>query len=157
MTLALTLVLLFQAPAGLAGRWEMDPYESTDPGPMMEHFGVPRAFKSMATMRFVLNITVGKKSFTMGGEGPMGNRSETFQLDGKTKTRADVFGNKVEFVSAVEDGVIVSRGTVKRNGKNEPVRWERSVDGDVMKMKLTVGEQTLTRVFRRLGAAAPER
>ena len=157
MTLALTLALLFQAPAGLAGRWEMDPYESTDPGPMMEHFGVPRAFKSMATMRFVLNITVGKKSFTMGGGGPMGNRSETFQLDGKTKTRADVFGNKVEFVSAVEDGVIVSRGTVKRNGKNEPVRWERSVDGDVMKMKLTVGEQTLTRVFRRLGAAAPER
>jgi hypothetical protein len=157
LVLALTLALLAQAPAGLAGRWEMDPYESSDPGPMMEHFGVPRAFKSMATMRLVLNVTVDKKSFTLSGEGPLGNRSETFQLDGKTKTKAEVFGNKVEFVSLVENGVIVSRGTVKRNGTKEPVTWERSVEGDVMKMKLTVGERTLTRVFRRLGAVAPER
>jgi hypothetical protein len=157
VTLALALVLLFQAPAGLAGRWEMDPYDSDDPGPMMEHFGVPRAFKVMATMKFVLNVTLGKKSFTLRGEGAMGDRSETFQLDGKTPTKAQVFGNKVEFVSAVENGTIVSRGTVKRDGKKEPVVWERSVDGDVMKMKLTVGERTLTRVFRRIGAMPPER
>lgn len=150
MTLALTLLCLAQAPAQLAGTWEFDAAKSDDPGPMMETLGVPAYLKSLAPKKPQQEIALGEGTITITAQSPKGQRSETLRLDGKTANKAELMGSALEVVTAVEEGAVVSRGTLVVEGAKKPVVLRRKADGGVMTVELTVGEQKLRRVFNRV-------
>ena len=153
MTLALTLLLLAQAPvpAGLTGTWELDPDVSDDPGPMMEALGVPTALKLLAPKRPQQTLEVSNGTLSVTASGPKGKHTEVFTPDGKTTTKAEVMGIAVEFLTTVEGDAVVCRGSLARgDAGKEPMVIRRSVNTDTMTVLTSIGSRQLKRVFRRV-------
>ncbi len=160
MPLLLMLMLFSQTPASVpsseavpstfAGTWELDPRASDDPGPLLDAFGVPKLLRRLAPEKPVQKLAVSEGTLTVTHDGPMGKRAETFSLDGNRPTRGELLGGAFEVVNSLENGTVVSRGSVQVNGRAERLVLRRTVEGAVMTVEVTVGELHVKRVFRRV-------
>ncbi|MDP3231259.1 MAG: hypothetical protein Q8N26_00685 [Myxococcales bacterium] len=138
-------------PAGLwDSRWEIDTSASDDPMPLMRKLGLSFMQLRKLPRPQVQTTSLTAERLSVTAAGLDGEKRQLFPLDGKTPTLGDFLGVPFEVVTRVEAGAVVSSGVLTIDKVKTSFMSRRSVDGDVMRVELTVGDLRSKRVFRRL-------
>ncbi|MDP3501075.1 MAG: hypothetical protein Q8S33_12100 [Myxococcales bacterium] len=138
-------------PAGLwDSRWEIDTSASDDPMPLMRKLGLSFMQLRKLPRPQVQTTSLTAERLSVTAAGLDGEKRQLFPLDGKTPTLGDFLGVPFEVVTRVEAGAVVSSGVITIDKVKTSFMSRRSVDGDVMRVELTVGDLRSKRVFRRL-------
>lgn len=154
MMLSLVLAAALAQPADFAGTWELDPDASDNLAPLASALGFSKWMLAMMPAKPVQELSIDGDALVITAQGMKGRRSERFSVDGKTPTRAELMGMPFEVTSTVEGGALLSSGTLETKGKRLPLLLRRTVEGNTMRVAITLGELKVMRVFNRL---APKR
>lgn len=132
------------------GRWEIDTAASDDPMPLMRKLGLSFMQLRKLPRPQVQTTSLAAEGLAVTAGGPDGEKRQVFPLDGKTPTLGDFLGVPFDVVTRVEAGAVVSSGVITIDQVKTSFTSRRSVEGDVMRVELTVGDLRAKRVFRRL-------
>lgn len=126
-------LLLASADGGvepLAGTWVLDAQRSQALDPLLDRVGAGFFAKTGArSSRPTHVISFGAGTATIEVRS-MRARKNTVALDGKTVTKDDFGGHPVEVTSALEGGVLTSRGHLELGDQQLPIELGRSVHAD---------------------------
>jgi hypothetical protein len=137
-------------PSAWDGRWEIDKGASDDPMPLVRKLKVPFTQLRKLAARQVQVISVGSAGLQVAAADPDGDKPQVFPLDGKTVTRGEFLGSPFEVVSRVEAGAVVLSGVIFIDQARTAFESRRTLEGDTMRVDLTIGEVRSKRVFRRM-------
>jgi hypothetical protein len=141
----------------LSGTWKLDSEASTDLAPLLERYHANFIIRRFASAVAPTNeIRFGAGQMTIDVHAATVHKQSTLVFDGKTLTTEDLFGTPYEYSSVLEDGVVVSRGKVKRaEGEPDELLMRRFVaPGGTMVLQMTITPKDgkpleVKRVFKR--------
>lgn len=134
MQLSVALAALLAASDGgvgtLEGTWLLDPQRSQPLDPLLDRVGAGFFAKTGArSSRPTHVITFDAGTVTIEVRS-MRARKNTVALDGKTVAKDDFGGHPVQVTSALEAGVLTSRGHLELGDKQLPIELKRWVHAD---------------------------
>jgi hypothetical protein len=118
--------------------------------PLVRKLKVPFTQLRKLSGRQVQVISVGAEGLKVAAADPDGEKAQVFPLDGKNVTRGEFLGSPFEVVSRVESGAVVLKGVIIVDQARTTFESRRSIEGDIMRVDVTIGDLRSKRVFRRM-------